>query len=60
MKRKGKSMIIYAVQEGDKILKVSKDKQYLVDYMLTFPSSDREKMQLIKLKQLKGGRESHG
>ena len=45
-------MIIYAVQEGDKILKVSKDKDYLVDYMLSFPWQEREGMQLIKLKQL--------
>ena len=49
-------MIVYAVQEGDKILKVSKDKQYLVDYMLSFPIEKRDKIQLIKLKQLKGGR----
>ena len=45
-------MIIYAVQEGDKILKVSKDKDYLVDYMLSFPWEKREGMQLIKLKQV--------
>ena len=53
-------MIVYAVQEGSKILKVSKDRQYLVDYMLSFPSKERRGMQLITLKQLKGGRYNYG
>ena len=43
-------MIVYAVQEGVKILKVSKDRQYLVDYMLSFPREIRKGMQLITLK----------
>lgn len=53
-------MIVYAVQEGDRILKVSKDKAYLEAYIMSFPFREREGMKIVELSKLEAKGDKYG